>query len=76
MIRSIIHRSDDLALIVRNKRKKDGLTQAEAAALCGVGTRFLSDIENGKNSLHFSKVLRVLEGLGLVLEARERGYRA
>ena len=60
MIRSIIHQSDDLALIVRNKRKKDGLTQAEAAALCGVGTRFLSDIENGKNSLHFSKVLKVL----------------
>lgn len=71
----IIHRSKDLALTVRNKRKKDGLTQAEAAALCGVGTRFLSDVENGKDSLHFAKVLKVLEGLGLVLKIRERGQR-
>lgn len=76
MAKTIIHQSNDLALVVRNKRKKDGLTQAEAAALCGVGTRFLSDIENGKNSLHFSKVLKVLEGLGLVVEVRERGYQA
>ncbi len=58
----------------RHKRKKDGLTQVDAAALCGVGTRFLSDLENGKQSVHFMKVLKVLHGLGLVIEVGERGH--
>jgi len=64
----------DLSDLIRKKRKKDGLAQSEAAALCGVGTRFLSDLENGKETVQFSKVLKVLQGLGLTLEGRERGH--
>ena len=37
----------DIGKAVRNKRKEEGLTLAEAAALCGVGYRFLSNLENG-----------------------------
>ncbi len=74
MKKTIIHQISDLAALVRHKRKKDGLTQVDAAALCGVGTRFLSDLENGKQSVHFMKVLKVLHGLGLVIEVGERGH--
>ena len=59
--------------IIRQRRKVDGLTQAEAAALCGVGTRFLSELERGKATVEFGKALRVLRGLGLEMTVTSRG---
>ncbi|MFV1984607.1 MAG: helix-turn-helix domain-containing protein, partial [Thiohalomonadales bacterium] len=53
-----------LGQAVRTKRKADGLTQAKAAALCGVGVRFISDLENGKSTIELGKALSVLAGLG------------
>lgn len=55
----------DIGAAIRKKRKEDGLTLAEAAALCGVGYRFLSDLENGKATAQLGKVLQVLNALGL-----------
>ncbi len=62
-------------MIVRKARKESGLRQAQAAALCGVGTRFLSDLENGKPTLHLGKVLTVLHGFGLrvIIKRKEFG---
>jgi len=54
-----------LGKLVRDKRKQDKLTQIELAELTGVGTRFLSELENGKSSVQLNKVLLVLAGLGL-----------
>ena len=67
---------DDLKILAERvvaQRKASGLTQAQAAALCGVGTRFLSELENAKRSLQIGKVLVVLNGLGLSLEIKSRG---
>jgi HTH-type transcriptional regulator / antitoxin HipB len=63
----------DIGTAVRKKRKEDGLTLADAAALCGVGYRFMSDLENGKATVQVGKVLRVLTALGLdmTIEARK-----
>ncbi|GAB6270465.1 MAG TPA: transcriptional regulator [Syntrophaceae bacterium] len=55
----------DIGAAIRKKRKEDGLTLAEAAALCSVGYRFLSDLENGKATAQLGKVLQVLKALGL-----------
>jgi HTH-type transcriptional regulator/antitoxin HipB len=55
----------DIGAAIRKKRKEDGLTLAEAAALCSVGYRFLSDLENGKAPAQLGKVLQVLNALGL-----------
>ena len=44
-----------------------GLTQLDAAGLCGVGERFLSELERGKQSAELGKVLQVLRRLGLRL---------
>lgn len=71
---AILHQLKGLSELIRAKRKRDRLTQSEAASLCGVGTRFLSDLENGKETVRLSKVLKVLQGLGFVLEMRERGH--
>lgn len=64
----------DLGRIIRNKRKADGLTLAEAAALCNVGYRFLSNIENGKPTAHIGKIFQVLTGLGLEFGIEPRGW--
>jgi HTH-type transcriptional regulator/antitoxin HipB len=50
--------------LVRKSRKNQGLTQAEAAGYLNVGTRFLSDLENGKPTVQLEKAMHVLEGLG------------
>ena len=60
-----ISTAKDVGDAVRNARKRMLLKQSQAAQLCGVGVRFLSDLENGKETLHIGKVLQVLNGLGL-----------
>lgn len=62
-----INTAADIGRIIRKKRKEDGLSLAEAAALCNVGYRFLSDLENGKATAQLNKVLQVLKGLGIGL---------
>ena len=64
-IRTLAKDPAEIGKIVRQARKQAGLRQAQAAALCGVGTRFLSDLENGKTTLHLGKVLKVLHSFGL-----------
>ncbi|MBI4822014.1 MAG: helix-turn-helix transcriptional regulator [Deltaproteobacteria bacterium] len=58
---------------VRTRRKAAGLTQAQAAGLAGVGTRFLSELERGKETVELGLVLRVLERFGLDLAIAPRG---
>ena len=37
--------------LVRTKRKAMKLTQKDLAGLCNLGTRFVSELENGKKTL-------------------------
>lgn len=64
----------EIGAAIRIKRKEDGLTLADAAALCGVGYRFLSDLENGKPTVQMGKVLQVLTALGLDLYIASREW--
>ena len=63
----------EIGAIVRQLRKAGRLTQAEAAAMCRVGTRFLSDLENGKPTLYLGKTLQVLRDFGLLVILRKKG---
>jgi y4mF family transcriptional regulator len=58
-----------VARFVRDRRKQVGLTQEELAARCGVGARFLKELERGKTSLRMDKVLEVLQFFGHELGA-------
>ncbi|HEB63037.1 MAG TPA: transcriptional regulator [Gammaproteobacteria bacterium] len=68
--------AQDIGNIVRTARKQQGVTQANFAALCGVGVRFVSDLENGKATAELGKVLSVIQCLGLELSLQPRGYRS
>jgi y4mF family transcriptional regulator len=65
---------DDLGRALRERRKQQGATQAEFASLCGVGVRFISDLENGKSTVQIGKVLQVIQCLGLELGIRTRSW--
>ncbi len=58
--------------LLRKKRKQMGLTQSDAAGLCNVGIRFISELENGKSTMHFDKVLKVLQRFGFIISMREK----
>jgi HTH-type transcriptional regulator / antitoxin HipB len=69
-----IFSTQDLGILIRAHRKAQLATQAEFAALCGVGVRFISDLENGKPTLQLSKVLHILRCLGLDIAIQPRGW--
>ena len=58
----------DVARNVRETRKKQGVSQTVLAQLSNVGLRFLCDVEHGKSTIQFDKLLSVLTSLGIVLK--------
>ena len=67
-----ITNAQSLGALVRAERKRQGFTQAEFAGLCGVGTTFLSQLENGKPTAEIDKALHVAAMLGIDLYAQRR----
>ena len=63
---------NELGRLVRKHRRAQTLRQAELASLAGVGVRFISDLENGKQSLELGRVIKVLETIGLDIQVQKR----
>ena len=55
----------DIGKLVRDARKSLGLTQKTLAMTCGTGTRFIIELEQGKDTCQIGKVLKVLHMLGI-----------
>ena len=51
--------------VVRACRKAQGIRQDDAAGSIGVSENFLGNIERGGESVHWGKLFRVLDGLGI-----------
>ena len=49
---------------IQAKRKLHGLTQVELAERCGVGVRFVRELERGKSTVQLDKVNQVLALFG------------
>src|SRR5262245_53002873 len=56
-----------LGHIIRNKRRASGLRIDDAAALSGVSVDLLSRLENGASGVSTSRVLQILDALGLTM---------
>lgn len=65
----------ELGMMVRSARKAMNMNQAEFAAHAGVGRRFVSELEGGKPSLEFDKVLGCAVAAGIDLLAKRRRAR-
>ena len=59
--------SKDLGKIVRDTRKKLGVTQKDLALTSGTGLRFVIDLEKGKETCQIGKALTILQTLGIKL---------
>ncbi len=64
----LIKSTKDIGSLIKETRQKQNLTQAELAQLSNLGTRFISDLENGKPTCEIEKVLKVIFNLGIKLE--------
>ena len=62
----------DLGELLRKKRKAQNLTQGQVAEYCGVSTKFVSEVERGKETAEIGKVLYLLNTLGIDLIADTR----
>lgn len=68
----VITSARDLGRFIRKERENRKLSQQEFADLVGVGRRFISELENGKTTLEFDKVLQVASATGIDVSARRR----
>jgi HTH-type transcriptional regulator / antitoxin HipB len=57
----------DLGKIIRDTRKKLGVTQKDLAMTSGTGLRFVIDLEKGKETCQIGKTLTILQTLGIKL---------
>lgn len=58
----------DLGTLVKDHRKKAGLTQLELANLAGVGKTTVFDIEKNKETVRWNNLLAVLQVLNIKVE--------
>lgn len=58
----------EISNIIRFHRKKAGLSQRALADLAGIGKATVFDIENGKETVRFVNVIKVLEALNISME--------
>ena len=59
---------DEVAEIVRRTRKSQKISQTILSQASNVGLRFVGDIERGKPSVQFDKLLSVLTSLGIAVK--------
>ncbi|GIU38620.1 transcriptional regulator [Shewanella colwelliana] len=60
-----------LGSLVKENRKKAGLTQEVAAMLCGVTKKTLIRVEKGED-VYISTVFKILDGLGVAIVAKQK----
>lgn len=57
----------EISNVVRETRKKLGVTQKALALTAGTGLRFVIDLEKGKETCEIGKALTILHTLGIRL---------
>ena len=66
-VTTVIRSATEFGRAVRERRRALGLTQEELAARCGVGKRFIVDLEAGKPTSQLGKALTAANEVGIVL---------
>ncbi|HSW70096.1 MAG TPA: helix-turn-helix transcriptional regulator [Gammaproteobacteria bacterium] len=60
--------SADIAKTVRYYRKQSGLSQLQLARLSGVGKTAVFDVEQGKETVQFNTLLKILDTLNIQIK--------
>jgi HTH-type transcriptional regulator / antitoxin HipB len=67
MSKAMRYTAQDIGKLIRNTRKRLGVTQKDLALTSGTGLRFVIDLEKGKQTCEIGKALTVLQTLGIRL---------
>ena len=67
-----VEMTSDLGTLIRARRRKLGYTQVELSDMVGIGTTYISQLENGKETAEIGKALYLLQMLGMDLYVKER----
>jgi HTH-type transcriptional regulator/antitoxin HipB len=59
------HTPQDIGKLIRDTRKRLGVTQRALALTSGTGLRFVIDLEKGKETCEIGKALTILHTLGI-----------
>ena len=62
----------ELGQIIRAYRKSQGLTLEKLSDLTNVGTRFLSELERGKETAELGKAILIVNKLGIAITLQPR----
>jgi y4mF family transcriptional regulator len=65
------HTTSPVARSIKKRRKLLGMTQYELAQIAGCGLDFIYDLENGKPTVRFDKLLAVIMALGLEFKLQD-----
>lgn len=68
-----IKTTKELGVLIREYRESQNMIQADILGLANTGNRFISELENGKPTVQFQKVLDVLDTLGLEVLIQKKG---
>jgi len=68
-----VHNTTNIGSLIRKKRVGLGMTQSQLADITGNGIRFISNLENGKQTMQIGKVLDTLHVLGFDVYISARG---
>lgn len=61
----------EVAEIVRRTRKSQKISQTVLSQASNVGLRFVGDIERGKPTVQFEKLMAVMTSLGIAVKIEE-----
>ena len=70
---TVIWEGADLGKALRSRRKHLGILQTAAARDLGFSPRLVSEIERGRDTVAYGKILRYAGYLGMDVLVRERG---
>lgn len=62
-----------LGRVIRDRRRELGYTQAFLAEYAGISASFLSELENGKETIQAGKAMEVISLLGMDICIMNRG---
>jgi HTH-type transcriptional regulator/antitoxin HipB len=68
-----IRTAGEVALLVRDARVRQGISQEELAARVGVSRKWVSELEHGKGSVELALALRTLNALDITIDVTMRG---